>query len=176
MSLLGFLIEFLKIGTFTYGGGLAMIPLLREIAINHSWITDQSFTDMIAISQSTPGAIAINLATFIGYNQHRYLGAVLASLVVVLPGLAMVIFVSKFLDRFNNNKLVISVIYTLKAAAVGLVATAIVQIMKTSLFKNQSIDFKAVLLFIISYFFIKKTNWHPLIYILLGGGISLLIW
>ena len=79
------LFEFFKIGLFTYGGGLAMIPLLRDIAVRNTWLTDLQFADLIAISQSTPGPIAINMATFIGFKEQGIVGSILASLILILP-------------------------------------------------------------------------------------------
>ena len=77
-----FFVEFLKIGAFTFGGGLAMIPLLRSIVITNGWLTEGQFTDLIAISQSTPGPIAINMATFIGFKEYGVWGAIAASIVI----------------------------------------------------------------------------------------------
>ena len=85
MNLLSLLFEFFKIGAVTYGGGLAMIPLLRDIAINNQWLTDSQFANLIAISQTTPGPIAINMAAFIGYREVGIGGAIAASLVLILP-------------------------------------------------------------------------------------------
>ena len=106
MNLLSLLFEFFKIGAVTYGGGLAMIPLLRDIAINNQWLTDSQFANLIAISQTTPGPIAINMAAFIGYREVGIGGAIAASLVLILPAFVMAIVLSNFLTKHRKNPMI----------------------------------------------------------------------
>jgi len=183
MNFLEFLFEFFKIGAITYGGGLAMIPLLSDFSISNGWLTARDFADLIAISQSTPGPIAINLATFIGYNTFGYLGSFLASIAVVLPGLFLVIIVSKFLKHFNENPIVKATLNGLKAAVIGLLGLAIFQVGRVAFFNASegpihlaAIDIKSVLLFVVSYIAIKKTDFHPIVYLCTGGAIGIFLW
>ncbi|MFA7724622.1 MAG: chromate transporter [Candidatus Izemoplasmatales bacterium] len=102
---------FLKIGILTFGGGYAMIPLIQEEAIANGWMTSSSLSlvDYIAISESTPGPFAINIATFIGMNEAGILGAIMATLGVVLPSFIILMFVARFFARFSSNLMVKSV-------------------------------------------------------------------
>ncbi len=176
MAFILFLLSFIKIGAFTYGGGLAMIPLLRDIAVNSGWMSDGGFADLIAISQSTPGPIAINMATFIGYGQYGPLGSVLASLSVVLPGFVFALVISKFLTHFNEQPVVKHALIGLKASIIGLLFTAIIQVGRVSLLSSNSVDIKAVVLLIGSFIAIRLTKWHPIVYIVIVGIMSLFIW
>ena len=177
--------EFFKIGLFTYGGGLAMIPLLRDIAVNNHWLTDVQFADLIAISQSTPGPIAINMATYIGFKEQGVVGAVLASVILILPAFILAILLSEFLAKNRKNPLITAAFVGLKATVIGLIATSIVQVALVSLFDEslfafdtilQSFDVRSVLLLIVAYLVIRKTQKHPLYYIVGFGILSIFIW
>ncbi|HAS72665.1 MAG TPA: chromate transporter [Clostridiales bacterium UBA8960] len=169
------LFEFLKIGSFTYGGGLAMIPLLREISVRNAWLSDGQFADLIAISQSTPGPLAINMATYIGYKEAGIAGALLASVVLILPAFIMALAFSKVLAKHRKHPYVLAAFVGLKAAVIGLLATSIVQVAKVSIF-NTLIDLKALLFLMIAYVVIQKTQKHPLYYILGFGIVSIFVW
>ncbi len=179
------LVEFFKIGLFTYGGGLAMIPLLRDISVNNHWLNDVQFADLIAISQSTPGPIAINMATFIGFREQGLLGAILASLILILPAFLLAVILSQFLAKHRKNPWVTAAFVGLKAVVIGLIATSIIQVTLVSLYVEgqgnllkfwQNLDYKAVILLFVSYIVIRKTQKHPLYYILGFGLISIFIW
>lgn len=146
---------FFKIGAFTYGGGLAMIPLLRDIAINMQWMDNAQFANLIAIAQSTPGPIAINMATFIGYQQQGVLGALFSSISVILPAFIMALIVAKFLKHFNDQPVVKAMMIALRAAVMGLLLTATLQVALVSLYEGQGqlsnltigLDYKAIVFF-----------------------------
>lgn len=184
-NLINLLFEFFEIGSVTYGGGLAMIPLLRDIAINNQWLTDSQFANLIAISQTTPGPIAINMATFIGFLEEGVFGAIAASLILILPAFIMAIALSNFLAKHRKSPLITSAFVGLKAAVIGLIATSITQVALVSLYLGDSgellrfwhaIDPKAVAMLIASYSLIRKTQKHPLYYIVGFGLISIVIW
>ena len=179
------LFEFFKIGLFTYGGGLAMIPLLRDIAVHNHWLTDVQFADLIAISQSTPGPIAINMATYIGYREAGILGSILASFVLVLPAFILAVLLSQILAKHRKNPLVTAAFVGLKATIIGLIATSIIQVALVSIYGEnigslmtfwKGIDYKALLLFVFSFILIRKTQKHPLYYIIGFGVLSIFIW
>jgi chromate transporter len=180
------LLTFSKIGLFTYGGGLAMLPLLQEQAIEYGWLTEEQFANMIAISQSTPGPIAINMATFVGYNQAGIIGAIISSIGVILPGFLIILIVTKFLTHFNENPVVKAIFVGLRATVVGLIFTAVINIAMISiidvdLFSQTNniidlFDIRSVLLFIIMLFAVIKYKKHPIYYIIFAGIIGVIIW
>ncbi|MDK2866142.1 MAG: chromate transporter [Clostridiales bacterium] len=183
MNLVTFLFTFVKIGTITYGGGLAMIPLLQDFATSNGWLSVRDFTDLIAISQSTPGPIAINLATFIGFKKFMFSGAILASVAVVLPGTILVILVSKFLQHFNEHPTVQLTLAGLKVSVIGLLGMAVYQVARVAFFDSTSgpipwghFDIKAGLLFIGIWIANQKTSFHPVVYLVCGGIVGVLMW
>lgn len=184
--LLKLFLEFFQIGLVTYGGGLAILVFLQDRAIELGWLSANGFADMIAIAQSTPGPIAINLATFVGFSQGGLIGAIISSLAVTLPGMTLTIIVSRFLEHFNEHIVVKSIMKGLRAIVIGLIITAIINIAKVSVldierFKitnniNDLIDLKAILMFAGISFLIIKFNKHPIYYILLSGILGMIIW
>lgn len=127
-------IAFFKMGLFTIGGGLAMIPLMQKFAVDdQKWLTEEEMVDCIAISYSIPGVVAINAATFIGKRRAGMLGAVLATLGVTLPSLLCIIAIVMFLGHIENNVYVQGAFTGLTAAACGLVAVAMVRLGKQAI-------------------------------------------
>ena len=94
---------FLKIGLFTIGGGYSTIALVADIVKEYGWMAIEHLTDMIGISETTPGPIAVNIATFVGYEQYGVIGSFLATLGVVLPAFIIMLFIAKYFGHFNNN-------------------------------------------------------------------------
>jgi len=123
----GLFFAFLKIGAFTFGGGYAMIPLIqKEVVENKKWITDQDILDIIAIAESTPGPIAINSATFIGYKTAGFWGAFFATLGVVLPSFVIIYVISFILDLFRDNLWVRYAFNGIRAGVLALIVKALV--------------------------------------------------
>lgn len=183
MNMILFTLTFMKIGLITYGGGLAMIPLLQDFAVSNNWLSIKDFTDLIAISQSTPGPIAINLATFIGYKQFSIIGAIAASIAVVLPGYGIAMLVSSFLKRFNENETVKLTLEGLKVSVIGLLGLAVFQVGRVAFFDSASgkipfenFDVKALILFIGVTIAINYKKFHPVVYLICGGIIGVVIW
>ncbi len=124
-------ITFLKIGAFTFGGGYAMIPLIqREIADNKKWIKDEDILEIVAIAESTPGPIAINAATFVGYRVAGFIGALAATLGVVLPSFLIIIIISYILDIFENSKGVQYAFNGIRAGVLALIVKALYNMYK----------------------------------------------
>ena len=118
--------EFFKIGLFTIGGGLAMIPLMQKIAVDdNGWVTEEEMVDCVAVSYAIPGVVAINIATYIGKKRFGMLGAIIGTLAVTLPSFLCIVIIVLFLNQFENNKVVQGVFVGLKAAACGLIAVAL---------------------------------------------------
>ena len=118
--------EFFKIGLFTIGGGLAMIPLMQKIAVDdNGWVTEEEMVDCVAVSYAIPGVVAINIAAYIGKKRFGMLGAILGTLAVTLPSFLCIVIIVLFLDQFENSKRVAGMFVGLKAAACGLIAIAL---------------------------------------------------
>lgn len=116
--------EFLKIGMFSVGGGMATLPFLYDLSDKTGWFTHSQIADMLAVSESTPGPMGINMATYVGYTVGGLPGAVLASIGLITPGIILVMIITAVLDKFRNNKYVEGAFYGLRPASVGLIAAA----------------------------------------------------
>ena len=126
-------LEFFKIGLFTFGGGLSMIPLIQKTVVEkNKWITDEEMVDMIAISESTPGPIAVNCATFIGYKVGKIWGGILATLGVVLPSFIIICIISIFYDKFIQVEVIKWAFLGIKAGVAALILNAGIKIFKKS--------------------------------------------
>lgn len=125
--------EFLKIGLFAVGGGMATLPFLQDLAESTGWYSQSLITDMIAISESTPGPLGINMATYVGYNTAGVAGAILAPIGEVLPSIIIILIIAKVLEKFKENQIVQDVFYGLRPASVGLIAAAGVEVVKVAL-------------------------------------------
>ena len=170
--------EFLKVGFFTVGGGLASLPFLYDISDKTGWFSHAQLADMIAISESTPGPIGINMATYVGFTSAGILGSVLATLGFIIPSIIIVSIVSRFLKKFSENKFVKGAFYGLRAVSVALICSALVSVIKISLvniplFKETGaifdlISIPGIILAAICWFVLKKWNPHPIV--ILGGS------
>ena len=126
--------EFLKIGVFAVGGGMAALPFLYDLGDKTGWYTSAQVLDMLAVSESTPGLIGINMATYVGYTVGGIPGAALATLGTILPGIILVLLLAKFLQRFRDNRYVNAAFYGLRPASTALIAAAGVSVLGESLF------------------------------------------
>ena len=97
-------LEFFKIGLFTFGGGYAMIPLIKEVVLNYEWLSETEFYDFIGICEITPGPIAINMASFVGFNQAGLLGCIISTLGVIIPSFIIIVLIASIFKNFINNK------------------------------------------------------------------------
>ena len=130
MTYLDLFLGFLKVGCFAFGGAYGAIPLIRDVVMSYGWLSDEMLTYMIAVSESTPGPIMVNLATYIGSNQAGFLGAVIATLAVVLPSFLIILLVTAFLKTALKNKYVQAVLRGLKPCVIGIVlATGIYMVL-----------------------------------------------
>jgi len=178
-------LEFFKTGLFAIGGGLATLPFLYDIADKYPWFTKDMLSDMLAISESTPGPIGVNMATYAGFNASGILGGIVATFGLVLPSIIIIIFVAKALDKFSENKYVINAFYGLRPAVCALIAVAAVEVFKTSLLnfdlfaktKNllNIINLKYLGLFILIFFINKKIKLHPIFIILLSAVLGIVL-
>ena len=125
--------EFFKAGLFAIGGGMATLPFLYDISDATGWYTHAQLADMVAISESTPGPVGVNMATYVGFTTAGVPGAVIATLGVVTPSIIVILIIAGFLKSFRKNRLVNRAFYGLRPASVGLIAAAILPIIDLSL-------------------------------------------
>ena len=125
MILLELFISYLKIGFFGFGGGYAMLSLIQnEVVVRHGWITAAQFTDIVAVSQITPGPIAINSATYIGYTVAGFWGSVVATVAVSLPSLTIMVLLTRFFFKLRNNRYVAGVVSAMTPVVLGMILSA----------------------------------------------------
>lgn len=121
-------LEFFKMGALTFGGGYAMIPFIEETVLRHGWMTTSELVDFIAVSESTPGAFAVNISTYIGSEVGGIIGSLLATLGLVLPPFLIIILIAKVYERIRENRLVQGAMMGLKATVVGLIAATVLSV------------------------------------------------
>ncbi len=174
-------LSFFKIGLFGFGGGYAMLPLIQQEVVElHGWITVADFTDIVAISQTTPGPIAFNSATYIGYSAvtemgfatgYGVVGSAIATLAVSIPSLILMTLVCTFFFRLNNNVWMKASLSVLKPAIIGLIASAALMLMNG----NNFADHKSWYIFgVVLIASVKKVD--PILLILLSGIAGLLLY
>ena len=134
MILLELFLTFLKIGAFTFGGGYAMLPLIQEEVAAHGWLGSAALVNFVAVSESTPGPFAINIATYVGAETAGFFGAFCATFGVVLPSFAVILIVAKCYDKFRSSRIVGGCMSGLKPAVVGLIGASVVSVGETVLF------------------------------------------
>ena len=173
---------FFIIGMFTIGGGYAMLSLIQnEVVTVHGWIDDGTFTDIVAISQMTPGPIGINSATYIGYEVLSksgaseflcVLGSFTATFAVVLPSFLIVLWICRIYDRYKNHYMFQGIMSGLKPAPLGLIGTAALSLATPENF----IDWKSFVLFVAAFVATFKFRINPITTIIAGGLIGLIIY
>ncbi len=162
--------EFFKVGLFSVGGGLATIPFLYDLAARHpEWYTASDVADMIAISESTPGPIGVNMATYAGYQTAGIFGGAVATLGLIAPAIIVIFIVAKVLDAFKDNKYVQSAFYGLRPASVGLILAALYGVVKIALISVDAasiggfFNFKGIILAVCLFIVQKKfQKLHPI--------------
>lgn len=121
-------LEFFKMGALTFGGGYAMIPFIEETVLSHGWMTTRELVDFIAISESTPGAFAVNISTYVGSEVGGILGALCATAGLVLPPFIVIILIAKIYDRFKRSTIVQGAMLGLKSTVVGLIGATVMSV------------------------------------------------
>lgn len=172
MILFKVFITFFKIGLFSFGGGYAMLPLIQqEVVTVNNWISAEEFIDVVAISQVTPGPIAINSATYIGYKTNGVLGSFCATLGVSLPSIIIMLLIAKFFFSFKDNKTVKNAFKGLRPATIGLIAAAAILVAKDSF-----IDYKSLLIFGSAFIASYKFKIDPIILTILSAIAGLILY
>ena len=162
---------FFTIGAFTFGGGYAMLPLIQIEVVNKGWLTNDAVANFVAVSESTPGPFAINMATYVGSEMGGVLGSACATLGVVLPSFIIILIVAKCYDRFKQSKLVKGAMSGLKPAVIGMIGTAVLSIGKT-VFVQPGLWVSAGLFAVMAVLAFKKV--HPIIIICISAAAGIL--
>ena len=189
MNFLILFLTFFKIGAFTFGGGYAMLPFIQQEVLAHRWMSIEEITDFIAVSESTPGPFAINMATFIGNNvgsEYGILGGIFgafcATLGVVLPSFVIILLVAKMYEKFKNSKIVAGCMKGLRPAVIGFIGAAALSIAATvfvpngfslAIFKTFEFYVSAVI-FLIAVFLTFYKKVHPIIIICISAALGIL--
>ena len=178
MLYLQLFITFFKIGLFGFGGGAAMLSLIQfEVVEHYGWITASEFTNMVAVSQVTPGPIGINCATYAGYlATGSILGSAVATISLVLPSFIIMILLIMFMTKMKNNKIVDSIMSLLRPTVVGLIAAAALLLITEETFGVGYRDWTAWLIFIGAFIATKWLKLSPILMILSAAVIGLIIY
>lgn len=189
-SLLHLFWTFFKIGLFTFGGGYAMIPMIVDETRQFGILSENDIVDFIAISESTPGPFAINIATFIGYSQNGILGAIFTTLGVILPSFIIILLLANIIERVKDNRYFKSIIKTVMPLVIGLILSTVIDISLTSLFSIENLNniknefslnsTTLISLILISLFTIGFKIWKnkkpaPILTIVICAGLGIII-
>ena len=165
--------EFMKIGLFAVGGGPATLPYLMDLTEKYDWYTMEDLTNMIAISESTPGPLGLNMATYAGFHTLGTFGGVVSTLGLVLPSIVIIILVAKFLENFNENKFVQGAFAGIRPAVTALIAAAVYSVCKVSLFVDTESGYepavKTIILCVIVFALLqvkRLQKYHPALWLL----------
>ncbi len=178
MIYLTLFLEFLKMGALTFGGGYAMIPFIEETVISHGWMSTEQLIDFIAVSESTPGAFAVNISTYIGISVGGVFGACCATLGLVLPPFVITLIIAKFYARYRENIVVRGVMLGLKSTVVGLIGATVVSVgfeilfgehMTTAVFGSANF-YITLLIFAVMLFLLLYRKLSPVIIVLLSAA------
>ena len=179
-TLLQLCIQFFKTGLFAVGGGLATLPFLYEISDRFGWFSHADIADMIAISESTPGAIGINMSTYAGYRTAGIPGGILASLALALPCVIVILIIARFLARFRQNKLVEGAFYGLRPASIAMISVAGLNVARIALvnLEAESVGgffiWKALALAAALFVVMRKLKWNPILLIAISAVIGII--
>lgn len=172
MTIWKLFISFLKIGAFSFGGGYAMLPLIqKEIIDVHGWLTLNEFIDILAVVEMTPGPVAINSATFLGYKVGGILGSIVATTAVVLPSIVVILTIAHFLSKFKNSPYVDWAFKGIRPVVLGLIISA-----SLSVSKNAIIDMKTFVLGSVLFYLTSFKKLHPILTIIIAGIAGVIIY
>ncbi len=176
MIYLNLFIEFLKVGLFSFGGGYGSIPLIRDVVLSNNWLSEDGLAYMIALSESTPGPIMVNLATYVGSTTAGILGAVVATIGVIIPAFIIVIVIVNILESFMNNKYVKRIFDGLNPAIVGIIlATGVYMVFNNGSKGSKELIISIVLLIVVLITKIINKKISPITFILISGFVGILV-
>ena len=180
--------EFFKTGLFAIGGGMATLPFLYDISNKTGWFTHAQLADMVAVSESTPGPIGVNMASYVGFVTGGVGGAVVATLGLIAPSILIVLIIAAFLKAFRDSKYVDGAFYGLRPASTALIASALVTVAKVAFFSSQNfgdltavlhgVEWKAVVLaavlLLLTRYVPRVKSWHPIVFIGLSAAVGVI--
>lgn len=183
MIYLTLLIGFLKVGLFSFGGAYGAIPLIRDVVLSYGWLTDEALSGMIAVSESTPGPIMVNLATYVGASQAGLLGSLLATIAVVLPSFAVILVLMALLKNTIKNRYVQAILRGVKPAVIGIVLATGAFMLVKSLFPKgigASLTDLFMLLSLAAVFFLPpkiiKKKLSPIMFIIVSAVLGAIVY
>ena len=185
MILLDLFLGFLKVGCFAFGGAYGAIPLIRDVVMSYDWLSDEMLTYMIAVSESTPGPIMVNLATYVGSSQAGFLGAVIATLAVVLPSFLIILLVTALLKTALKNKYIQAVLRGMKPCVIGIVLATGIYMVFGNCFGAISalkINLRAVIITAIlvasmcGYQHFKRKKLSPILLIVIAAMVGMIVY
>ena len=182
-TLLLLFLQFFKTGLFSVGGGLVTLPFLYEISDNTGWFTHSDIADMIAISESTPGAIGINMSTYAGYHTAGIAGGITATLALALPSFIVILIIAGFLDRFKGNRYVEAAFYGLRPASIAMISAAGINVVKIAIINipafmeshdiGRLVIWKGLILAAVIFVLRRKLKAHPVVFIAASAVIGI---
>ncbi|MBR2829851.1 MAG: chromate transporter [Solobacterium sp.] len=177
--------EFFKIGLFAVGGGMATLPFLQKLAVTSGWYSQALITDMIAVSESTPGPIGVNMATYVGCSVAGVGGGIVATLGVITPAIIIVNIVSTYLEKFRESSIVESMFYGLRPAVTGLIAAAGFSVVEAAMLHTDIfaethnimdlIELKKLIWFVLMFAVIRKYKPHPILCIAVSAAAGIIL-
>lgn len=182
-TILRLFFEFFKTGLFAVGGGLATLPFLYEMSATTGWFTEQDILNLLAVSESTPGAIGINMSTYVGYLTAGIPGAIIATLALAAPSIIVIVLIAQVLDKFKDSPLVEGVFKGLRPASIGLITAAFLGVAQESLLYLEKytglssllsvINWKGIVLAVILFLIMRKWKKHPIVYIAIAAAVGI---
>lgn len=184
MTILRLIVEFFKTGLFAVGGGLATLPFLYEMGEKTGWFTNQDVLNLLAVSESTPGPIGVNMSTYVGFITAGIPGAVIASLSLAAPCILVILLVIQVLDKFKGSPIVDNIFKTLRPASIGMITAAFLGVVQECLihFENFAglntilsvFNWKGIALAVVLFFAMKKWKVHPIVFIGFSAVVGIL--
>ena len=175
MMYLQLFLSFIQVGIFSFGGGYAAMPLIQsQVVTNHRWLTMSEFTDLITISQMTPGPIAVNSSTFVGQYVAHLPGALIATLGCILPSCVIVSLLAYLYVKYKNMEVMKTILAYLRPAVVSMIAISGISILISSFFKESIIGisylrYHAMIVFVICLILLRKYKMNPILVMVLAG-------
>ncbi len=181
MIYLELFLSFVQIGLFSFGGGYAAMPLIqRQVVDAHGWLSMREFTDLITISQMTPGPVAINSATFVGIKIAGVPGALVATAGCILPSCIIVTVIARLYLRYRSMNMLQGVLNSLRPAVVAMIASAGISVLVSAFWGNDAVislagtNWSLVCIFLVSLILLQKFKWNPIVVMMLAGVLKLL--
>ena len=185
MILLRLFLEYFKVGLFAVGGGNATIPFLYELVETTGWFSAVDLTNMIAVSEATPGPIGVNMASYVGYTVAGVGGLIAASLGLVAPSVIIILIVASVLKKYRENRIVEAAFRGLRPASLALISAAFLRIVRVTLLREELFaasgvltdlfSFPLIALAVVLFFLMRKLKWHPLVFIAVSAAVGVLL-